>query len=86
MNQILVAIKPFDLKQKIDIYKDEEHLYADCKLPDLEKKCIELCKKNDINQIILIGQKDFALKIKEKINTLKYDDSDIEVKVITQSL
>ena len=86
MDQILVAIKPFILNQQIDIYKNGEHTYDNCKLEELEDKCYALCQKNDIHKLILIGQKDFALKINEKINMLKYNNYDIDVKIITQSL
>ena len=86
MDQILVAIQPFVLNQQIDIYKNGEHTYSNCKLEDLEDNCYKLCKENDIHKIILIGQKDFALKISEKINMLKYDNDNIDIKVVTQSL
>lgn len=86
MNKIMVSIKLFDIDQQIDIYKNGEHTYDTCKLIDLEQKCCELCKANDIHEVVLIGQKDYTLKVKEKISNLtQYNNNNLDIKVVVYS-
>ena len=73
----MINTHPFVMKQKIEVYKEGECVETlESNFDNIENLCYELCKEYDINQVNLIGNKMFNMKIKKDMNT-KYSDSDI---------
>lgn len=82
---LTISLRPFVLKQQILIHKGNTVTIQKYNLDELEEKCYELCKMNNIHKIYLTGPRDYALKIKEQINNTftKYNNNNIKVIIMT---
>lgn len=73
-------IEPFDLKQKIDIYKNERIVdTVECTLDELEKVVYNLCKENSIEDVMINGNTLFCMKFSNNITNY---NKDIPINVI----
>jgi len=73
-------IEPFDLKQKIDIYKNERIVNTvECTLDELEKVIYNLCKENSIEDVMINGNTLFCMKFSNNITNY---NKDIPINVI----
>lgn len=73
-------IEPFDLKQKIDIFKEGENIGSvECTLDELEKVVYDLCKENSIENVMLNGNALFCMKFS---NNLSNYNKNIPINII----
>ena len=83
IDQIIVMIQPFTLKQEIHIYKNNKHIIDKCSLKDLNEFCYKLCNAYNINKLSFYGNIKFTSKLKEKFMT-KYDNCGININLISK--
>ena len=83
MDQIIVVIQPFSLKQQINIYKGNNHISTNCFLKDINKSCFNLCKQYHINNLTFYGNINFISKLKEKFIT-EYNNCGIDINLISK--
>lgn len=82
MGEIVAAINPFTVKQKVCIKKDKEQTYVEVPLNELKSTLPTLAQKYEINRIFLNGNPSYLLKIKEEIINNKYDKQILYVDIL----
>lgn len=79
-NHIITAIHPFDLKQKISVYKNGSHTETiECRFEDIESAIMTLSSKYNINTVYIVGENIFYNgKIRDNLMT-KYANNNLEI-------
>lgn len=82
MDHVTVYIQPFVLNQVIGVYSDGKCIKSvECKIHDLDKVCMKLCKDYNMHQIDLGGSPQFAKHVKDKIVENKFENYEINVDI-----
>jgi len=79
MNHVVVNVHPFIMRQEVAVYKNGECVeHVETNFENLDKVCYELCKKHNIHQLDYAGNKEYGLKLEEKLNFYEYDSFPIQ--------
>ncbi len=87
MKRIICNFSIFTLNQEILLLEDENtspKLITDSAFGELPFAIAEICDKYDVNNVLLIGNKEYGEKIAEdicKVGALKYSNENINVEV-----
>ena len=82
MDHITVYIQPFVFNQTVGVYSNGECIKSiKCKINELDKVCMELCKAYNMHQIDLGGSQPFAQRVKNKIVENKFENYEINVDI-----
>lgn len=86
MNKIIVYVEPFTMQQKVYIYKDGKNIeyISNDPITDLKDMCYNLCKKNNIHDLVLKGHNFIIAKIKKELTATKYNNFDINIELINE--
>lgn len=86
MNKIIVYVQPFTMQQKVYIYKDGESIeytFNDS-IANLKDTCYNLCKSNNIHNLVLKGHNFIISKIEKELTATKYNNFDINIELINE--
>lgn len=80
MNHVVVYIHPFTLDQEVGAYVNGECIQSvKCKIDEIDKTCIALCEKYNIEQVDIAGSQAYAARVRDKIVENKFDKFNIKV-------
>lgn len=82
MGEIVAAVNPFIIKQKVCIKKDKEQIHVEVPLNELKSALPTLAQKYGVNHVLLNGNPSYLLKIKEEIINNKYDKQVLYVDIL----
>ena len=86
MDKVVVSIQLFIMQQIIYVYKDGKctaHTFNST-INDLKDICYNLCKENNIHNLILKGHKFATSKIKQELITTNYDNFDLNIELVNE--
>lgn len=85
MNKIVVDIELFTMQQRVYIYNKGEctSLIIKNSIEDLKNTCYDLCKENNIHDLILCGPYFVTTKLKQELKeTTKYNNFELNIDTI----